>query len=276
MVSEVGIKDHKQPKQVYAMKKIPKSNVYTNPEAKFYTEERNVLVLARSNIPNNKWLTSIKCSFQDSYHLYLIMDYIPGGDLMSMLLGYPEERFPEPTAKFYLVEIVEALEELHNLGYVHRDLKPDNILIDRSGHIKLADFGACHKLDEYGQVDSNVPVGTPEYISPEVLKSRESQSQQIGYGTECDWWSLGILFYEMLFGAPPFQHDSLSVLFSRIMNHKEYFSIPDDPGISSEAKDLLHKLICDRESRLGKAQDVKKHEYFRGVTWGKLKETCKY
>lgn len=260
---------------IYAMKKIPKSNVYSNPEAKFYMDERDVLVLSRSNpLLNTKWLTKIQCSFQDSTHLYLIMDYIPGGDLMSLLLGYPDERFSESMAKFYLVEIIEALEELHILGYVHRDLKPDNILIDKSGHIKLADFGACYKLNEQGQVDSNVPVGTPEYISPEVLKSRESKGQQIRYGTECDWWSLGILFYEMIFGLPPFQHDSLSVLFSSIMNHKEHFKIPSEPEISQNAKNLLYNLICDRETRLGKAQDVKNHPYFSDIIWKDLHD-CK-
>lgn len=122
------------------------------------------------NLLDNSICTEmIKYCFQDESNLYLVMDYYCGGDLLTLLSKF-EDRLPEDMAKFYIAEMVLAIDSIHNLRYVHRDIKPDNVLLDANGHIRLADFGSCLKLNDDGMVQSNVAVGTPDYISPEILR----------------------------------------------------------------------------------------------------------
>merc|ERR1719430_1695485 len=162
----------------------------------YYCEERDIM--ARTSSP---WLTKLDYAFQDSQHLYLAMEFHCGGDLLS-LLDRNGNRLEEAAVRFYTAEVALGIHDLHKLGFVHRDIKPENILIDRTGHLKLADFGNAARLSTAGTVNKVMPVGTPDYIAPEVLQCL--QSGEDSHGVECDYWSLGILVYEMFHGTSPF------------------------------------------------------------------------
>ncbi|XP_026517862.1 myotonin-protein kinase-like, partial [Terrapene carolina triunguis] len=152
------------------------------------------------------------------------------------------------------------------------DIKPDNILLDRCGHIRLGDFGSCLKLREDGTICSSVAVGTPDYLSPEILQAVEDGSHS--YGTECDWWSLGVFAYEMFFGHTPFFADSIVETYGKIIHFKEHFRFPlSAPEVPDDARALIQGLLCPRETRLGRngVRDFREHPFFAGVDWEGLR-----
>ncbi|XP_026079631.1 rho-associated protein kinase 2-like isoform X3 [Carassius auratus] len=255
---EVQLVRHKASQKVYAMKVLSKFEMIKRSDSAFFWEERDIMAFADS-----PWVVQLCCAFQDDRSLYMVMEYMPGGDLVNLTSTYD---VPEKWAKFYTAEVVLALDAIHSMGFIHRDVKPDNMLLDRYGHLKLADFGTCMKMDGTGMVHCDTAVGTPDYISPEVLKSQGGDGY---YGRECDWWSVGVFIYEMLVGDTPFYADSLVGTYSKIMDHKNSLNFPDDVEISQEAKNIICAFLTEREVRLGRngIEEIKRHPFFKNDQW---------
>ncbi|XP_058836769.1 rho-associated protein kinase 1 [Topomyia yanbarensis] len=255
---EVQLVRHKTSKQVYAMKRLSKYEMITRSDTAFFWEERYIMAHA-----NSEWIVQLHYAFQDSKYLYMVMDYMPGGDIVSLMNIY---EIPEKWAIFYTMEVVLALDTIHNMGFIHRDVKPDNMLLDKYGHLKLADFGTCMRMGPDGLVRSSNAVGTPDYISPEVL---QFQGAQGGYGRECDWWSVGIFLYEILIGDTPFYSDSLVGTYSKIMDHENSLHFPQDAAVSQNAKSLIKGFLADRTKRLGRhsVDEIKCHPFFQNDVW---------
>ncbi|KJE96958.1 Cdc42-binding protein kinase beta [Capsaspora owczarzaki ATCC 30864] len=257
---DVQVVKSKLTKEVLAMKTLKKDEMLAQEETAFFSEERDIMAAADS-----RWITMLKYAFQDAENLYLVMEYHQGGDLLTLLAKH-DDVFEEPMARFYLSELVLAIESLHAIGCVHRDIKPDNVLIDRLGHIKLVDFGSSARLDKNEMVTSRMAVGTPDYIAPEVLTSTDGNGK---YGRECDWWSLGVVMYELLTGSTPFYAESLVAVYGKIMNCKDELTFPDDVEMSNDAQSLIKKLLVDRKIRL-KFADIKAHPFFKSVDFDNL------
>ncbi|KAK3857347.1 hypothetical protein Pcinc_036399 [Petrolisthes cinctipes] len=284
-------------RRLYAMKTLRKADVLKRNQVAHVKAERDILAEA-----DNEWVVKLYYSFQDKDNLYFVMDYIPGGDLMSLLIKFGI--FEEELARFYIGELVCAIESVHKMGFIHRDIKPDNILIDRDGHIKLTDFGLCtgfrwthnskyyQRVGDHNRQDSIDPcgdndivchcndlkplerrrrrqhlrclahslVGTPNYIAPEVLS-------RTGYTQLCDWWSVGVILYEMLVGQPPFLANTPPETQLKVINWETTLRIPKDAKLSPEAKDLILSLCTHPEQRLGRngAQEVKDHPFIESL-----------
>uniref|UniRef100_A0A8C8MJS0 Rho-associated protein kinase 1 n=1 Tax=Oncorhynchus tshawytscha TaxID=74940 RepID=A0A8C8MJS0_ONCTS len=264
---EVQLVRHKATRKVYAMKLLSKFEMIKRSDSAFFWEERDIMAFA-----NSAWVVQLFYAFQDDRCLYMVMEYMPGGDLVNLMSNYD---VPEKWARFYTAEVVLALDGIHAMGFIHRDVKPDNMLLDKAGHLKLADFGTCMKMNKDGMVRCDTAVGTPDYISPEVLKSQGGDGY---YGRECDWWSVGVFLYEMLVGDTPFYADSLVGTYSKIMNHKNALTFPDDSDISKDAKNLICAFLTDREVRLGRngVDEIKRHPFFKNDqwTWENIRDTA--
>lgn len=302
---EVILVKHKTNEQYYAMKKLRKADMLRKEQVNHAWSERHVLVAA-----DHEFVCKLCFSFQSKDYLYLVMEYLPGGDLMTLLIE--KDTLTEHDARFYIAEMIVAIDTIHRLGFIHRDIKPDNLLIDKSGHLKLSDFGLCKSfnvndidvlsptncttgnnnssnnsnngaqstLNELSMTERAAQwrqnarkqafstVGTPDYISCEILLKR-------GYNKECDYWSLGVVLYEMLVGYPPFYAEDALKTCRKILNWRETLRFPDEANLSWEAKDLIQSLICDPRYRLGSAlgiDDFKDHPFFKHIDWNNLNE----
>ncbi|KAL8250448.1 hypothetical protein R6Q59_034141 [Mikania micrantha] len=240
---------------IYAMKVMRKDTIIKNNHVDYMKAERDILTKVV-----HPFIVQLRYSFQTKTKLYLILDFINGGHLFFHL--YRQGIFSEDQARVYTAEIVSAVSHLHKRGIVHRDLKPENILMDADGHVMLTDFGLAKEIDESSR--SNSMCGTTEYMAPEILLSK-------GHNKNADWWSVGILLYEMLTGKPPFTHSNRKKLQEKIINEKVKLL----PRLSGEAHSLLKGLLQkDPALRLGSGpcggDDVKNHKWFRAINWKKL------
>lgn len=232
--------------RVYALKTIRKAHIVDRKEITHTLAER--LVLARVN---NPFIVPLKFSFQSEQKLYLVLAFVNGGELFHHLQR--EQRFNEERSRFYSAELLLALEHLHELDVVYRDLKPENILLDYTGHIALCDFGLC-KLNMKDSDTTNTFCGTPEYLAPEILNGQ-------GYNKVIDWWTLGVLLYEMLSGLPPFYDEVTDKMYQKILTDPLVFG----PDIGTEARSILTSLLNrDPTKRLGVngAEEIKRHPFF--------------
>uniref|UniRef100_A0A672T997 Protein kinase C n=1 Tax=Sinocyclocheilus grahami TaxID=75366 RepID=A0A672T997_SINGR len=241
--------------QFFAVKALKKDVVLMDDDVECTMVERRVLSLAWEH----PFLTHLYCTFQTKENLFFVMEYLNGGDLMFHIQAC--HRFDLPRTMFYAAEIVCGLQFLHSKGIVYRDLKLDNILLDIDGHIKIADFGMC-KENIFGEARTCTFCGTPDYIAPEILLGQK-------YGTSVDWWSFGVLLYEMLIGQSPFHGHDEEELFQSIRT--------DDPcyprWLTRDARDILVKLfVREPERRLGVKGNIRQHAFFRDTDWNALEK----
>lgn len=241
--------------EIFAMKVMKKEEIMAKNQGDYMKAERDILTKVV-----HPFIVQLRYSFQTKSKLYLILDFINGGHLFFQL--YRQGTFSEDLARLYTAEIVSAVGHLHDHGIIHRDLKPENILLDAEGHVKLTDFGLAKEVEESTQTNSMC--GTVEYMAPEILLAK-------GHGKAADWWSVGILLYEMLTGQPPFTHRNRQKLQEKIV--KDKFKLP--AYLSSEAHSLLKGLLQkDPSKRLGigenKSNGIKQHKWFKCINWSKL------
>eukprot|EP00128_Syssomonas_multiformis_P008097 Colp12_sorted_trinity150504_noHs@10681 len=241
---------HNEGQQFFAMKVLKKVEVVRLKQVEHIQSEKSIL----SSI-NHPFIVNLFCTFQDDRNLYMLLEYVCGGELFSHLRR--AGRFTADMTKFYAAEIVLAIEYLHSLDIIYRDLKPENLLLDMQGHVKITDFGFAKRVDDR----TWTLCGTPEYLAPEIIQSK-------GHGKAVDWWALGILVFEMLAGYPPFFDDNPFGIYEKILAGKIMFPAHFDPV----AKEFIKRLLtADRTKRLGNmkagAEDVKKHKWFKPLDW---------
>ncbi|CAN8269988.1 unnamed protein product [Cochlearia groenlandica] len=244
----------KDTSEIYAMKVMRKDKIMEKNHAEYMKAERDILTKI-----DHPFIVQLKYSFQTKYRLYLVLDFINGGHLFFQL--YHQGLFREDLARVYTAEIISAVSHLHEKGIMHRDLKPENILMDTDGHVMLTDFGLAKEFEENKR--SNSMCGTTEYMAPEIVRGK-------GHDKAADWWSVGILLYEMLTGKPPFL-GSKGKIQQKIV--KDKIKLPQ--FLSTEAHALLKGLLQkEPERRLGSgqsgAEEIKQQKWFKGINWKKL------
>lgn len=237
--------------QVYAMKILKKAAIIQRNQVEHTQAERKILESL-----NHPFLMTLRYAFQSKQKLYFVLDYYTGGELFFHLKK--KRRFDEKTARLYIAEIALALGHLHSLGVIYRDIKPENILLDQNGHLCLTDFGLAKELS--GDSKTNTFGGTPEYLAPEVVAGQ-------GHDRNVDWWSLGILLYELVVGLPPFYSQNIKEMYHRITAGVLRFP----PSLSENCKKFIIGLLNrDPTKRLGAASDieeVKTHPFFEDLDW---------
>ncbi|NWZ23375.1 KPCT kinase, partial [Asarcornis scutulata] len=252
---KVFLAELKSTDQYFAVKALKKDVVLMDDDVECTMVEKRVLSLAWEH----PFLTHVFCTFQTKENLFFVMEYLNGGDLMFHIQNC--HKFDLPRATFYAAEIICGLQFLHSKGIIYRDLKLDNVLLDNEGHIKIADFGMC-KENMFGDAKTSTFCGTPDYIAPEILLGQK-------YNTSVDWWSFGVLLYEMLIGQSPFHGQDEEELFQSIRMDNPFYP----RWLDKDAKDILVKLfVREPERRLGSKGNIRQHAFFREINWEALEE----
>ncbi|KAA0712877.1 Protein kinase C delta type [Triplophysa tibetana] len=237
----------------FAVKALKKDVVLIDDDIECTMIEKRVLALAW----DNPFLTHLYSTFQSKEHLFFVMEYLNGGDLMFHI--QEKGRFDLFRTTFYAAEIVCGLQFLHSKGIIYRDLKLDNVMLDGNGHIKIADFGMC-KENVFGENRATTFCGTPDYIAPEILLGQQ-------YTFSVDWWSFGVLVYEMLIGQSPFHGDDEDELFESIRMDTPHYP----RWITTDTREMLEKLFeRDPSRRLGIVGNVRTQSFFKSVNWSAL------
>jgi serine/threonine protein kinase len=243
---------HKKNSRVYVMKILKKAEIIKQKQVDHVYSEYNIL-----SILNHPFIVELKgVNVQHPQYLYLILEYVPGGELFTLLRN--NTNFPVEQAKFYTAHIITIFEYLHSKNIIYRDLKPENILINKNGYLKLTDFGFAKVINNN---KTYTLCGTPEYLAPEIILNK-------GHGKPVDWWTMGILLYEMLVGIDPFSDDDPMMIYQKIIKGKIRF--PNT--IDKNAKSLIkHLLIADTTKRFGclknGVKDIVNHRFFNGFDW---------
>ena len=275
--------------KIYAMKKLSIPAIIRNSQIFHIKIERDILSMNSDNI----WQTKLFYSFIEGDYLYYIIEHCPGGDLLSYF--DMKDYLTEEEARFYIAEIILGVESLHKNKCIHRDIKPENIFIDKFGHLKLGDFGLSiisnnimypytykwknsndeiHNGNIKNEKDNKKIIGFSKvgsllYLAPEVVENK-------GYGEEIDWWSVGIIFYEMLFGMTPFFEGTQEQIIDKIKNFKKYLVVPDkveNKNISKEARKLIYDFLEYKDKRLGLngIDEIKRHPFFKNFDWDNIR-----
>lgn len=236
--------------EFYALKMMKKTEVVRLKQVEHIKNEKDIL-----HRINHPFIVTMFASFQDDVSLYMLLEYIIGGELFTHLRK--QGKFSNDHGRFYATQIILAFEYLHEDNIVYRDLKPENLLLDAVGYIKITDFGFAKVVTDR----TWTLCGTPEYLAPEIIQSK-------GHGKGVDWWALGVLVYEMIAGYPPFYDENPFGIYQKILAGRLEFP----RHFETHARDLVRKLLtADRTKRLGilkgGAEDVKKHKWNRGVNW---------
>ena len=277
--------------KIYAMKKLNIPAIIRNSQIFHIKIEKDILSMNSDNI----WQTKLFYSFIEGDYLYYIIEHCPGGDLLSYF--DMKDYLTEEEARFYIAEIILGVESLHKNKCIHRDIKPENIFIDKFGHLKLGDFGLSiisnnimypytykwknsndeiHNGNIKNEKDNKKIIGFSKvgsllYLAPEVVENK-------GYGEEIDWWSVGIIFYEMLFGMTPFFEGTQEQIIDKIKNFKKYLIVPDkveNKNISKEARKLIYDFLEYKDKRLGLngIDEIKRHPFFKNFDWDNIRNT---
>lgn len=241
---------HKESSRYLALKILKKNEIIRLKQVEHIMSEKAILAQVE-----HPFIVNLSATYKDAKSLYMLMEYVPGGEIFSHLRK--AGRFSNDTTRFFAGSIVLAIQYLHAKDIVYRDLKPENLLLDARGYLKITDFGFAKKV-----VDRMWTLcGTPEYLAPEIIQSK-------GHGKGVDWWALGILIYELLAGYPPFYDENPFGIYQKILAGRLEFPRHFDP----HAKDLVRKLLsADRTKRIGNlrngAEDIKRHKWFKGFDW---------